>query len=166
MFWFVGNEIGLLWNLDHKKERFSCLKHVALSFIARKTCFVMFDVKLCCFQCSYARERFSSSLQRVTLRFAWFYSKKRFYLILDKLHCFRILFLRTIFSFVIVTKLHFWCFILPKQCSGLLTTKLGWFEPRVTKNSVFPFLCLKYPAFSLNTGKTSFGLFAVKLGCY
>ena len=53
-----------------------------------------------------------------------------------------------------------------KKCSGLLATKLGWFEPHVTKNSVFPFLCLKYPAFSLNTGKTCFGLFAVKLGCY
>ena len=103
----------LFWN--HRKQGFSCLKHVALSFIARKTCFGLFAAKLRCFQRCYTGERFSSSLQWVTLRFASFYLKQRFYLIVDKLHCFRILFLRTTFSFVFVTKLHFWYSILPKK---------------------------------------------------
>ena len=166
MFWFVGNEVRLLWNLDHKKQRFSCLKHVALSFIARKKCFGLFAVKLCCFQRYYTGKRFSSSLKRVTLRFTWFYSKQRFYLILARLRCLRIFFLRTTFSFVFVTQLHFWCSVLPKKCSGLLATKLGCFEPHVIKNSVFPILCLKYATFSFIAGNTCFGLFAVKLGCY
>ena len=149
-----------------QKTAFFVSKRRCTQLYSTKNMFWSVCRKLCCFQRCYTGERFSSSLQWVTLRFAWFYSKQRFYLILDKLHCFRILFLRTTFSFVFATKLHFWCSILPKKCSGLLATKLGWFEPHVTKNSVFPFLCLKYPAFSLNTGKTCFGLFAVKLGCY
>ena len=37
-----------------------------------------------------------------------------------------------------------------------MATKLGCLEPYVTKNSVFPFLCLKYAAFSFIAGKTCF----------
>ena len=141
MFWFVGNEIGLLWNLDHKKQRFSNLKHVALSLIARKTFYGLFAVKLCCFQRYYTGERFSSSLQRNTLRFTWFYSKQRFYLILAKLRCLRIFFLRTTFSSSFVSKLHFWRSILPKKCLSLWVTKLGCFEPLSTKNMFWLVWC-------------------------
>ena len=64
-----------------------------------------------------------------------------------------------------VSKLHIWRSILPEKCFGLLPTKVGCFEPYVTKNSVFSPLCLKYVAFSFIAGKTSFGLFAVTVGC-
>ena len=115
-------------------------KLVALKFRSQKTAF--FVSKTRCTQLYSTKNMFWSVCRKIVLFPA-------FYLILDKLHCFRILFPRTTFSFVFVTKLHFWCSILPKKCSGLLATKLGWFEPHVAKNSVFPFLCLKYPAFSL-----------------
>ena len=52
-----------------------------------------------------------------------------------------------------------------KKCFGLLPTKLGCFEPYVTKNILFSSLCLKYVAFSFIAGKTCFGLFAVTVGC-
>ena len=105
---------------------------------SRKTCFGLFPVKLCFLQGYYTGKRFSSSFQRGTPRFTWFYSRERFYLILAKLRCFRILSLRRTFSFVFVTKIHFWCSILPKKC-GLLGTKLGRFEPHVTKKFFFQF---------------------------
>ena len=81
-----------------------------------------------------------------------------------KLRCSRILLLRTTFSSSFVRKLHIWRSILPEKCFGLLATKLGCFEPYVTKNSVFSFLCLKYVAFSFIAGRTCFGLFAVTVG--
>ena len=34
------------------------------------------------------------------------------------------------------------------------------------KKSIFPFLCLKYAAYSFIAGETRFALFAVKLGCF
>ena len=36
----------------------------------------------------------------------------------------------------------------------------------MSQKSVSFFLCLKYAAFSLIAGKTCFGLFSVKLGCF
>ena len=64
--------------------------------------------------------------------------KARFCFCLAKLRCSRILLLRTTFPSSFVSKLHFWRSILPKKCFGLLATKIGCFEPYVTKNSVFP----------------------------
>ena len=81
---------------------------------------------------------------------------------LDKWRCFRILFLRTTFSSVFVTKVHFYFSL--EKCFGLLATKLDYFEPHITKASVFAFLSLKYAAFSFIRGKTRLGFFAVKLG--
>ena len=40
----------------------------------------LFAVKFCCFHRYCTGKRFSSSLQRVTLLFSWFYSKPRFFL--------------------------------------------------------------------------------------
>ena len=110
-------------------------------------------------------KRFSSSLQWVTLIFTSLYSKQRFCLCLAKWRCFRILFLRTTFSSVFVTKVHFYYSILLEKCFGLLATKLDYFEPYITKASVCAFLSLKYTAFSFIRGKTPLGFFAVKLGC-
>ena len=59
---------------------------------------------------------------------------------LAKLRCFRIFFLRITFSFVFVTKLHFHSLYYRKIV--LLATKLGYFEPYVTKTSYFAF-CVK-----------------------
>ena len=79
---------------------------------------------------------------------------------------FSIIFLSRTFSSLFVTKLHFWRSILPKECYGLLATKLSCFEPHVTQKKRFAFLCLKYAACSFIVGKICFGLFAVKLGCF
>ena len=51
-----------------------------------------------------------------------------------------------------------------KNVFGLLATKLGCFEPYVTKHSIFSLLCLKYVAFSFIAGRKCFGLFAVTVG--
>ena len=150
-----------------QNNAFTCvwLKHVALSFIAqKKKCFGLVAVKLCVFQWYCTGKRFSFGLQRVRPNFPWFYSKQRFYLCLAKLRCCRILILRTTFSSFFVRRLHIWRSILPEKCFGLLATKLGCFEPYVTKNSVFSLLCLKYVAFSFIAGRTCFGLFAVTVG--
>ena len=120
---------------------------------------------MCCCQCYCTWKRFSSSLQWVTLIFTSLYSKQRFCLCLAKWRCFRILFLRTTFSSVFVTKVHFYCSILLEKCFGLLATKLDYFELYITKASVCAFLSLKYTAFSFIRGKTPLGFFAVKLGC-
>ena len=110
------------------------------------------------------QKRFSFGLQRVRPMFPWFYSKQRFYLCLAKLRCSRILLLRTTFSSSFVRRLHIWRSILPEKWFGLLATKLGCFEPYVTKNGVFSLLCLKYVAFSFIAGRTCFGWFAVTAG--
>ena len=87
----------------------------------------------------WSGKRFSFGLQGVRPIFPWFYSKQRFYLCLAKLRCSRILLLRTTFSSSFVRKLHIWRSILPGKCFGLLATKLGCFEPYLTKNAfLFP----------------------------
>ena len=73
-------------------------KLVALKFRSQKTAF--FVSKTRCTQLYSTKNMFWSVCRKIVLCPA-------FYLILDKLHCFRILFLRTTFSFVFVTKLHF-----------------------------------------------------------
>ena len=88
--------------------------------------------------------------------------KQRFFFLLAKLHCLRIVFLRTNLFSVSITKLHFGRSILPKKCFDLLATELGYLKPYVTKKSVSFFLCLKYAAFSYIAGKTCFGLCSVK----
>ena len=52
--------------------------------------------------------------------------KQRFSFLLAKLHCLRIVSLRTNLFSVSITKLHFGRSILPKKCFGLLATKLGY----------------------------------------
>ena len=53
--------------------------------------------------------------------------KQRFCFLLARLPCFRIVFLRTTFFSVFVTKLHFGRSISPKKCFDLLATELGYF---------------------------------------
>ena len=82
-----------------------------------------------------------------TLVFTSFYSKQRFYLCLAKWRRFRILFLRTTFTSVFVTKLHFWCSILLEKCFGLLATKIDYLWAVYHKNqrfclSVFKIRCV------------------------
>ena len=82
---------------------------------------------------------------------------------LARWRCFRILFLRTTFTSVFVTKLYFWCSILLEKCFGLLATKSDYLWAVYHKNQRFTFLCLKYAAFSFIREETCLGLFAVKL---
>ena len=167
IFWLVGNEIELLWALYRKNQRFCFFlakTRCTQLYSRKKNCFGLFAVKLCVLQWYCTGKRFPFSLQRVHPIFPWYYSKQRFYLCLAKLRCSRILLLRTTFSSSFVSKLHIWRSILPEKCFGLLATKLGCFEPYVTKNSVFSLLCLKYVAFSFIAGRTCFGLFAVTVG--
>ena len=112
----------------------------------------------------FSRDIASFGLQGVHPIFPWFYSKQRFYLCLAKLRCSRILLLRTTFSSSFVRTLHIWRSVLPGKCFGLLASKLGCFEPHVTKNSVFSLLGLKYVAFSFIAGRTCFGFFVVTVG--
>ena len=101
-----------------------CLKYVAFSFIAGKTCFGLFGVTVggCQHYCN--GKRFSPSLQRVTLIFTWFYSTKRFRLFPARLRCFEqyVSEKRLFLSFL--PKLRFSPFILPKPSFGLVATEL------------------------------------------
>ena len=122
---------------------------------------------------------------KITLVFTSFYSKQRFYLCSAKWRWFRILFLRTIFTSVFVTKLHFWCSLLLEKFFGLLATKLDYlwavyhikpafacwqemhcFEFYITKKSVFAFSSLKHAGLSFIAQKACFGLFAIILVCF
>ena len=131
MFKLIGNEIGF-----HE-----LYKHVALT---QKNMFWPVSRKVVLFPALLQGKKVSFQFALSHPAFHLIYSKERFYLILAKFRCFRILSLRRTFSFVFVTKLHFWCSILPKKCCGSLATKLGCFEPHVTKKQCFPILCLKY----------------------
>ena len=91
--------------------------------------------------------------------------KARFCFCLAKLRCSRILLLRTTFPSSFVSKLHFWRSILPKKCFGLLATKIGCFEPYVTKNSVFPLHRVTL-IFTWLYSKQRFRLFPAWLRCF
>ena len=52
--------------------------------------------------------------------------KQRFSFLLAKLHCLRIVSLRTNLFSVSITKLHFGRSILPKKCFGLLAAEFGY----------------------------------------
>ena len=167
IFWLVGNEIELLWALYRKNQRFCFFlakTRCTQLYTQKKNCFGLVAVKLCVFQWYCTGKRFSFGLQGVRPIFPWFYSKQRFYVCLGKLHCSRIFILRTTFSSSFVRKLHIWCSLLPGKCFSLLATTPGCFEPYLTKNSVFSFLCLKYVARSFMAGRTCFSLFAVTVG--
>ena len=95
-------------------------------------------------------------MQRVSLIFTWFYWNNGFAF-------FWLSYAVSESSFsVSVTKLHFGRSILPKNVLAC------WQLNQVTLSlkSVSAFLCLKYAVFSMIAGKTCFGLFAVKLGCF
>ena len=126
-FFFLGNKIALFWAY-HKKSvfPFSLLKHVALSFIAQKTCFGLLAVILGCFQCYCTKKKGFFQYAASHSDFHLILLKQRFCFLLARLSCFRIVFLRTTFFSVFVTKLHFGHSILPRKCFDLLATELGY----------------------------------------
>ena len=143
IFWLVANEIELLWVLYCKNQPFFfflATTRCTQLYSLKKECFGLFAVKLCVLQWYCTGKRFSFSLQGVRQIFSWFYSKQGFYMCLAKLRSSRILLLRTTFS-SFVSKLHIWRSLLLEKCFGLLPTKLGCFEPYVTKKQRF-FLAL------------------------
>ena len=77
-FLYVGN--ALLWVLYHKKKRvcFFVAKTRWTQLNSTKNMFGLFAVILGCFQSYCTKKRSSSSMQRVTLIFTWFYSNNGF----------------------------------------------------------------------------------------
>ena len=53
-----------------------------------------------------------------------------------------------------------------KICFGYLTTKLGFFELYITKNSVFAFSLAKDVPLNFIAQKICFGMFGVKTGLF
>ena len=96
-----------------------CLKYVAFSFLAGRTCFGLFAVTVGSSQRYCSGKKFSPSLQRVTLIFTWFYSKKRFRLFPARLRCFQQYVYENRLFLSFLPKLRFWPFILPKPSFGL-----------------------------------------------
>ena len=142
----------------------SLLKDVALSFIRQKNMFWFACCNIGLFSVLLHQKKVFFQYAAIHSDFHLSLLKRRFSFLLAKLPCFRIVFPRTTFFSVFVTKLHFGHSILPKKCFGLLATKLGYLYPYDTKKSVTFFLCLKYAVFSFIARKTCFGLFSVKLG--
>ena len=167
MFWLVGNEIGLLWNLDHKKQRFSFFvaKLRCTELYSRKHIFWFVCHKIVFFSALLSGKRFFSSLQRVTLSFTWFYSKLRFRVFSAKIRCFQHYVSDNRLLLVFVRKLCFWPFILSTTCFGVLAMKLEALSVMLQKSSDLVSVA-KYPSFSLLVPKTSFGLLATKLSCF
>ena len=190
MFWYKKTAISFFvalypyLSLIVAKIRFSMLvkKLRCWTFISEKKCFCFVIAKrrctqfyttkhmfwfACCnsglFQCYCTKKRFSSSMQRFTLIFTWFYSNKGFPFFWRSYPVSELSFRgqpSSLFSWPNYTL----DTILPKKCFGLLATKLGYLYPYDTKKSVTFFLCLKYAVFSFIAGETCFGLFSVKLG--
>ena len=144
MFSFVGNKIGLLWNLDPKKQRF-CFDIDKIQLYSTKYMFWFVCHKIVLFSALFNGKRFSSSLQRVTLGFTWFYSK-RFRLFSAKLRCFQHYVSHKRLCLVFVRKLCFWPFILSNTCFCVLAMKLEASSDTLQKNSDLVFRC-KIPFF-------------------
>ena len=144
MFSFVGNKIGLLWNLDPKKQRF-CFDIDKIQLYSTKYMFWFVCHKIVLFSALLNGKRFSSSLQRVTLGFTWFYSK-RFRLFSAKLRCFQHYVSHKRLFLVFVRKLCFWPFILSNTCFWVLAMKLEASSDTLQKNSDLVFRC-KIPFF-------------------
>ena len=186
MFWYKKTAISFFvalypyLSLIVAKIRFSMLvkKLRCWTFISEKKCFCFVIAKRRCTQFYTTKNMFWFACcniglfsvllhqKKVFFQYAAIHShfhlillKQRFSFLLAKLPCFRIIFSRTTFFSVFVTKLHFGHSILPKKCFGLLATKLGYLYPYDTKKSVTFFLCLKYAVFSFIAGETCFGLF-------
>ena len=85
-----------------------CLKYVAFSFIARRTCFDLFAVTVGSSQRYCNGKRFSLSLQWVTLIFTWFYLTKRFRLFPARLRCFQQYIYENRLFLSFLPKLRFW----------------------------------------------------------
>ena len=125
-FGLLATKLGCLEPYVTKNSVFSllCLKYVAFSFIAGRTCFGLFAVTVGSSQRYCIGKRFSPSLQRFTLIFAWFYSTKRFCLFPARLRCFQQYVSEDRLFLSSLPKLRFWPFILPKPSFGLVATKL------------------------------------------
>ena len=145
--------------LSQKNSVFSllCLKYVAFSFIAGRTCFGLFAVTVGSSQRYCNGKRFSPSLQRVTLIFTWFYSTKRFRLFPARLRCFQQYVYENRLFLSSLPKLRFWPFILPKPSFGLSQNKVfllffvaetSWIRIYSTKN-MFWFVCCNIGLFAV-----------------
>ena len=154
MFWLVGNEIGLLWNLDHKKQRFSF-------FVAKLRCTELYSTKhifwfvchkIVFFSVLLSGKRFFPVCSE-SLSFTWFYSKLRFRVFSAKIRCFQHYVSDNRLLLVFVRKLCFWPFI--DNMFWCVGNEIGSFERYVTKKQRFGFRC-KIPFFQSPSTKNKF----------
>ena len=163
MFSFVGNKIGLLWNLDPKKQRF-CFDIDKIQLYSTKYMFWFVCHKIVLFLALLNGKRFSSSLQRVFLGFTWF-SQNVFVCFRLSYAVFSIMFLTTGFSLSSYVNCTF--DLLSYRKHVLVCWQWNW-KLRVIryKKIAIWFFVAKYPFFSLLVPKTCFALLATKLGCF
>ena len=132
--------IGLRWQ---RWISFTCaaifefLIFTCSSFIAPTICFALVTTTL-----GFLEKGFLPVCSESPWLFISFYSNNA-----GGWRCFRILFVRTTFTSVFVTKLHFWCSILLEKCFGLMATKLDYLWAVYHKNqrfclSVFKIRCV------------------------
>ena len=141
MFCFVNNNIGFPWAIYHQT------KSVFVFFVAKIRRNQLHSIKsIFWFVCRkivslpallHLKKVFFAVCSESPWFFTSFYSKQRFYLCLGKWRQFRILFLGTTLTSVLVTKLHFWCSILLEKCFVLLATKLDYLWAVYQKNQRF-----------------------------
>ena len=191
MFCVVNNNIELPWAIYHKKKKRFCFCFFVAEtrwnqLYSRKSIFRFVCRKIVLLPSILHLEKiffqFAAKLPWFLLHFT---QNNVFYLCLAKWHCFRIPFLRTTFTSVFVTKLHFWFSILLEKYFGLLATKLDylwavyhikpafacWQEDRaalsfISQKKCFAFSSLKHARLSFIAQKTYSGLFAIILGCF
>ena len=191
MFCVVNNNIELPWAIYHKKKKRFCFCFFVAEtrwnqLYSRKSIFRFVCRKIVLLPAFLHLEKiffqFAAKLPWFLLHFT---QNNVFYLCLAKWHCFRIPFLRTTFTSVFVTKLHFWFSILLEKYFGLLATKLDylwavyhikpafacWQEDRaalsfISQKKCFVFSSLKHARLSFIAQKTYSGLFAIILGCF
>ena len=128
MFWFVGNEVGLLWGLNHKKRRFCffvaktrCFLRAAIfSVFLPKTCFGFFKQlnwklwalyhkktaiwfyhwKLRCLKLHNTDNMFCFVINNIGLPWALYRKKKCFCFFFAKTRCNQLYSIKSIFWFV------------------------------------------------------------------
>ena len=146
MFLYAGNKNALVWILCQKRKRFCFFvaKTRWTRLYSTENMFGLFAVILGCFQSYCTKKRSSSSMQRVTLIFTWFYSNNGF---------------AFFWLSYAVSESSFWgqpCSLFPKPnytLDALYYRKnvlACWQLNQVTLSlkSVSAFLCLKYAVFS------------------
>ena len=138
-------------------------KYAALTFIATRICFGLLATKLGFFEAYSKKNMFCFVCRQIGhfpaicsgkwISFPIFNEWRWFFLdgtqnnvlacFLAKLRCFKHYLSKNNLYHFFLHEIRFWRSNLSKTPFGLFAANLSWFELCVTKESVFPFLCLK-----------------------